>query len=89
MHPSIAKEYGTSHVWRSLIKVREEVENNIWWQLKTGNSIFCFDNWNSQEALFYVENENSNEQELEVRDFGEHGVWNTQKFKSKVSEEMV
>lgn len=43
-HPLLAQGYGTSHVWRKMTAIREEVEHNIWWQLKGGNSRYCYDN---------------------------------------------
>jgi len=45
MHPLLVKSSGASHVWRKMISMREEVEHDIWWQLKVGNSSFLFDNW--------------------------------------------
>lgn len=66
IHPIIAKEYGTSHVWRSLVIVRDDVEQNIWWKVKAGNSSFWFDNWVRQRALYYIESENAEKEELEV-----------------------
>lgn len=85
----MAKGYSTSHVWRKLIAVREEVEYNIQWQVKIENSCFLFDNWTGQGALYYVESGKVEEEELEVMDFVVNGAWNEQKLRSKLSEEMV
>lgn len=54
-HPIMAQGNGVSHVWRKMIKVREEVEHNIWWQIKLGDASFWDDNWTKQGALYYVE----------------------------------
>lgn len=40
-------------------------------------------------ALYYVENENVEKEELEVRDFVVNGAWKRQRLRSKVLEEMV
>lgn len=45
LHPVIATGIGASHVWRKMIKIREEIEHNIWWQIKSENESFWFDNW--------------------------------------------
>lgn len=39
-HPIMAQGFGALHVWRKLNKIIEEVEHNIWWQTKGGNSRF-------------------------------------------------
>ncbi|KAK6791753.1 hypothetical protein RDI58_010834 [Solanum bulbocastanum] len=40
LHPVITRNAGASHVWRKMLNVREEVEHDIWWQLKAGNASF-------------------------------------------------
>uniref|UniRef100_A0A0V0GP60 Putative ovule protein n=1 Tax=Solanum chacoense TaxID=4108 RepID=A0A0V0GP60_SOLCH len=40
LHPTVVTNSGASHVWRKMIDIREEVEHDIWWQVKAGNSIF-------------------------------------------------
>uniref|UniRef100_M1BH23 Non-LTR retroelement reverse transcriptase n=1 Tax=Solanum tuberosum TaxID=4113 RepID=M1BH23_SOLTU len=61
-------------VWMKMINIREEVEHEIWWQIKGGNSSFWFDNWTRQGALYYTEGERAHEEELEVNDF--YHQWN-------------
>lgn len=51
------------------MKTRKDVENNIWRQIKKGNSSFWFDNQTKQGALYYVEMDKNGEEELEVKDF--------------------
>ncbi|KAK6784430.1 hypothetical protein RDI58_017885 [Solanum bulbocastanum] len=38
-HPVVAQGTGASHTWKKMIKIREEVEHNIWWQVKAGIKI--------------------------------------------------
>uniref|UniRef100_A0A0V0I4G5 Putative ovule protein n=1 Tax=Solanum chacoense TaxID=4108 RepID=A0A0V0I4G5_SOLCH len=72
-----------------MISVREEVKHNIWWQVKTGNSSFWFDNWTKQGALYFVEGDTVIEEELEVKDFVTAGNWDEIKLLTKLSPEMT
>lgn len=67
----MAKGYGTSHIRRKMIRITDEVEHNIWWQVKSGSSSF----WTVIGALFYVENDEAEEEEYEVKDFVLNGEW--------------
>ncbi|XP_015169513.1 uncharacterized protein [Solanum tuberosum] len=64
-HPLIAKGTGASHVWRKMLEVTEEVDHYIWWQIKIGETSFWFDNWTKQGALYYIEDQNVEEEEVE------------------------
>ncbi|WMV13941.1 hypothetical protein MTR67_007326 [Solanum verrucosum] len=88
-HPVIAQGTGISHVWRKMIQIREEVEHNIWWQVKAGEASFWFDNWTKQGALYYLEEQNHGEEEIEVKQFIQERRWNKGKLNQYVSEEMV
>nr|XP_016477417.1 PREDICTED: uncharacterized mitochondrial protein AtMg00310-like [Nicotiana tabacum] len=43
-----------SHVWRKMLKMRDEVEHQVWWKLKNGNSYFWCDNWTGLGALYHT-----------------------------------
>ncbi|XP_049368399.1 uncharacterized protein LOC125833298 [Solanum verrucosum] len=88
-HPVIAIGWGASHVWRKMIVVREEVEHNIWWQIRAGTSSFWFDNWTRMGALYYIENGQNSEEEVEVHEFTIEGRWDEQKLNTILSTEMV
>lgn len=87
--PLIAKGTGASHVWRKMLEVREEVDHYIWWQIKTGETSFWFDNWTKQGALYYIEDQNVEEEEVEVRKFIVNGEWDRNKLRELLSEEMI
>ncbi|XP_049389010.1 uncharacterized protein LOC125853369 [Solanum stenotomum] len=89
MHATVTRGQDASHVLRKMITIREEVEHNIWWQIKAGNSSFWFDNWTKQGALWYVEENNAVEEEIEVKYFILQGVWDREKLLNKISEEMT
>lgn len=86
LHPVIAKAIGASHVWRNMIEVREVVEHNIWWQVKSGRSSFWFDNWTKLGALYFIETINNSKEELDIRDFVINGQWNKHKLSSYLSD---
>lgn len=69
--------------------IKDDVEHNIWWQMKGGNSSYWYDKWTGQGALYYVEHERAEEEELEVMEFVENGEWSRDKLASKLSQEMV
>ena len=75
-HPTITTGRGASHVCRKMIIFREEVEHNIWWQIKVENSNFWFDNWTKLGAFLYIESDMAIVKEVEVRDFTTNGGWN-------------
>lgn len=57
-HPMLAMSKGDSHVWKKMVEIiGEEVEHNIWWQIKSSEVSFWFDNWTKQGALFYTDNQ--------------------------------
>lgn len=67
LHPFITRNIGAFRVWRKIQEVREEVEYEIWWQLKAGNSSFWFDKWTRVGALYHVEGWEEREEEMKYR----------------------
>ncbi|KAH0665329.1 hypothetical protein KY285_026535 [Solanum tuberosum] len=72
-----------------MVELREEVEHNIWWQLKSGEMSFWFDNWTKQGALYFLEDHTVGEEEIEVKKFITNEGWNIQKLGQVLSEELV
>ncbi|KAH0669712.1 hypothetical protein KY289_024205 [Solanum tuberosum] len=89
LHPTVVRNSATSHVWRKLLPVREEVEHEIWWQVKAGNSSLWYDNWTKQGALFFIEGESAQEEELEGKELIGNGSWKIEKLQEHISEEMI
>ncbi|KAG5591558.1 hypothetical protein H5410_042072 [Solanum commersonii] len=89
LHPVIVTNRGASHIWKCMMKMREEVEHDIWWQVKAGNSNFWFDNWTKLGALYFIEDQTDINEELEVKDVIVDGTWDRQKLLNCVSEEMA
>lgn len=87
-HPTKATDYDRSHVWKGLTKIREEVEHQIWWQLRSGEISFWYDNWTRMGALYYLEDQ-PGEDEIEVKEFIIDNQWNKEKLLSCISAEMT
>uniref|UniRef100_M1BM57 Reverse transcriptase n=1 Tax=Solanum tuberosum TaxID=4113 RepID=M1BM57_SOLTU len=88
-HPLMVKSVGASHAWKKMIQVRDEIEHDIWWQIKAGEVSFWFDNWTKLGALYYIEEKGEIDDEIEVRELIEQGRWNIQRLRGMLSEEMV
>ncbi|WMV38798.1 hypothetical protein MTR67_032183 [Solanum verrucosum] len=85
----MVKSIRVSHAWKKMIQVRDEIEHDIWWQIKAGDVSFWFDNWTKLGALYYIEEKGEIDDEIEVRELIEQGSWNIQRLRSMLSEEMV
>lgn len=85
----MAQGIGASHVWKKMIKIREDVEHNIWWHIKSGDASFWYDNWTKQRALYYVEEGKRRQEEMEVTSFIVGNQWDKDKLLNYVSEEMT
>ncbi|XP_015078425.1 uncharacterized protein LOC107022284 [Solanum pennellii] len=88
-HPIMAQGNGVSRVWRKMIKAREEVKHNIWWQIKLGDASFWYDNWTKQGALYHVEKDRSGEEDIEVKSFITIDQWDKNKLMQFISKEMT
>ncbi|XP_019223710.1 PREDICTED: uncharacterized protein LOC109205453 [Nicotiana attenuata] len=67
-----------SHMWRKMLQMRDEVEHQIWWQLKSGNSWFLFDNWTGLGRLYHASGPDHwcDEPYKFVGEVMENGTWN-------------
>ncbi|KAH0696182.1 hypothetical protein KY289_013664 [Solanum tuberosum] len=79
---------GASHAWRNMLRVREDVEHEIWWQQKEGTASFWMDNWTKQGALYYIEPQGVYE-EMEVKEMILNGQWNIARLRQLLSHDMV
>lgn len=78
--PVIANGHGASNVCKKMLFIREVVEHNIWWQIKSGRSSFLFDNWTRLGALYFIDAGNYLEEEVEIREFITDGAWDKQRL---------
>ncbi|XP_059306289.1 uncharacterized protein LOC132057691 [Lycium ferocissimum] len=89
LHPVIAQARGGSNAWKKMVLVREQVEHNIWWQMKNGSSSFWFENWTKLGALYYVITESNFDAEVEVKEYVARHRWNLERLSEVLPEEVV
>lgn len=89
MHPSFVTSRGASQVWKNMLKIREEIEPFIWWQIKGGNSRFWFDNQTRCGDLYYLEWVLAQEKEVEVRHFINEQSGDETSLKKNLSKDLV
>ncbi|KAG5582667.1 hypothetical protein H5410_053294 [Solanum commersonii] len=85
-HALFAK--GASQIWKKMMRIRDEVEHEIWWQQKKGTASLWMDNWTKQGALYFTEPQGLNE-EVEVKEMILNEQWNTSRLRQLKSEDMV
>lgn len=66
-NPVMACAKRSSHVWKRILEVRDDMEHLMWWQLKEGSCNFWYYNWKQIGALYFVEEEGPIRSDLEVR----------------------
>ncbi|XP_049388499.1 uncharacterized protein LOC125852859 [Solanum stenotomum] len=71
-----------------MMRIRDEVEHEIWWQQKEGTASFWMDNWTKQGALYFTEPQGLNE-EVEVKEMILNEQWNTSRLRQLIFEDMV
>lgn len=72
-----------------MIAEREDVELNMWWQLKEGTVNFWFDNWTKQRTLYFLEEGNVQDEDMEVKQCIRNSEWVLPHLKSLIHEDMV
>lgn len=67
-----------SHVRRKMLQMRDPMEHQIWWQLKSGNSFFWYDNWTGLGSLYHATGSEHccDESIIHVNEVVEYGTWN-------------
>lgn len=76
-HPTIVQwKPGQSHSWQAMLKIREEVEQEIFWKTNRGNSSFWFDKWNEHGPLYELLENTLIYQHITIKDVFQHGHCN-------------
>ncbi|XP_060170522.1 uncharacterized protein LOC132601460 [Lycium barbarum] len=82
-------KYGSQN-WKKMLMARDMVENQIWWQIKQGNSLFWYDKWTGMGALYFMcEEDNRDPNVQNVYDLVENGTWNLVKLREMIPEDIV
>lgn len=80
-----------SHAWKKMIQMREEVKHQFWWQLKSGDSWFWFDNWIGLGSLYHASGSDHwcDESYKSVSEMIENGTWNEALLRELLSGELA
>lgn len=72
-----------------MIHLREVVEHNIWWQVKSGKSSFWFDNWTKLGALCFIKLDSNSNEEVKIKSFVIAGAWDRQMLASYLTDSEI
>lgn len=50
----LAQWKGGTYVWKKMLQCRDDIDNQIWWQLKQENCNFWLDNQTGLGALYQI-----------------------------------
>ncbi|GAA0161537.1 hypothetical protein LIER_43571 [Lithospermum erythrorhizon] len=87
-HPKVATVHPShSRVWKNLIKVRDEVEALIHWQLGQGNCDFYLDSWMDMDPIsqLYPDQQGG----TKVKEFWKNGTWDVEKLNLWFPQQLV
>nr|XP_018629644.1 uncharacterized protein LOC108946822 [Nicotiana tomentosiformis] len=80
-----------SHVWKKILQMRDQIEHQIWWQLKSGNSYFLYDNWTGLGPLYHASGPDnwSDESIVHLDEVVENEAWNEDQLRDLVPDELA
>lgn len=70
------------------MEIIEEIEHDIKWRTKSKEISFWFDNWTKQEALYFIDENKEQIEEIEVKRFIKNEVRKAEKVREVLSEEV-
>ncbi|XP_059292439.1 uncharacterized protein LOC132045882 [Lycium ferocissimum] len=53
-YPQYVQWKGGTQVWKMMLEARDSIEQEIWWETKSGTANVWFDNWTRLGALYYT-----------------------------------
>lgn len=71
-----------------MVEIREEVDSDIWWQVRRGSMSFWFDNWTKLGALYFIV-EQGKEEEIKVIDFIINGEWDRDSLEGVLDQDLI
>lgn len=76
--PQVVEWKGGSQTWKYMIEARNYVDQEIWWEPKSGNANIWYDNWRQLGALhYYLPVSNRGDHQFEdVNQLVYNGRWN-------------
>ncbi|XP_019240872.1 PREDICTED: uncharacterized protein LOC109220861 [Nicotiana attenuata] len=89
-HPVSKKwDSGQSQAWKKMMSNKKDVEQHIQWHLISGNSSFWWDNWLGTGHLAPLRTSGGRPGNVQVSQFWDAGVWNTQKLSNLVPAHVI
>ncbi|KAK6791450.1 hypothetical protein RDI58_010531 [Solanum bulbocastanum] len=80
---------GDSQAWRLMMRNKQTVEKHILWTIRSGSSLFWWDNWLGVGPLAQFSNNSNRFNNDKVSDFIEGGQWNIRKVSQLAPQEQV
>ncbi|XP_059295549.1 uncharacterized protein LOC132048883 [Lycium ferocissimum] len=89
--PNLVQWKGGSQVRKKMLVATEEIENEIWWEIKAGTTNIWHENWTKLGALYHVVPDSFlvNENLTDVSELIEDGKWNDSLLQLSFSNEIV
>nr|XP_016445527.1 PREDICTED: uncharacterized protein LOC107770706 [Nicotiana tabacum] len=89
--PKTVQFRGGSHIWSQMLNARQEVEHEIWWEMKDGTTNILHENWTGLRALYHFlpPNFHINEELQEVVQLRQDSGWNEELIEQKFSEDIA
>ncbi|XP_059291115.1 uncharacterized protein LOC132044631, partial [Lycium ferocissimum] len=56
-YPQYVQWKGGSQDWKMMLDARDNIEQEIWWETRSGTANVWYDNWTKIDALYYVLND--------------------------------
>ncbi|XP_059284862.1 uncharacterized protein LOC132038160 [Lycium ferocissimum] len=78
--PNLVQWKGGTQVWKRMLEAREDMDHEIWWEIKGGSVNVCYQNWTKLGPLHWVVPNDFpiNEGLEDVADLIEDGRWKEQ-----------
>ncbi|KAH0761423.1 hypothetical protein KY290_017496 [Solanum tuberosum] len=76
--PQVVEWRGGSQVWKYMLQARDDMDQEIWWEVRNGHSSIWYDNWTQLGSLNYwlPISHSIDENFEEVKQFKEDDGWN-------------
>ncbi|XP_018625202.2 uncharacterized protein [Nicotiana tomentosiformis] len=89
--PTVVQFRQGSHIWRQMLNVRQDMDHEIWWEMKCGTTNIWHENWTGLGALYHVvpPNFHSNEDLQEVAYLRQRDDWNVQLLEQSFPEDIA
>ncbi|XP_060211803.1 uncharacterized protein LOC132639368 [Lycium barbarum] len=89
-YPQYVQWKGGTQVWKMMLEARDSIEQEIWWETKSGTANVWFDNWTKLGALYYTLPDQVIDESVEdVSEILDGNDWNFNKLQQLLPSEIV